>query len=173
MAGLSEQEEFELLSLEREKAMTAPASKDVGLRDLAAPTEIAANLASGAVAGPLSGLAGIAGTLIPGPEGQGARWTRGVGEALTYQPRTALGEKGASILASPFEALHKLGIGAGQFAQDKLGLEPAGATAVQTAVEALPGLALQARAGKSQSPQTAAAQSLNEVKDATYNRCKG
>lgn len=153
-------------------APAATQPKQIGARDMLFAPDALANIGSSMVAGPLSGLAGIAGTMLPGPEGQGARWTRGVGNALTYQPRTAMGEATVNTLSKPFELLHKGGVAAGEFAQDKLGFEPAGAAAVQTAVETLPGLALQARAGTAKSPKTAAAESLNEVRDATYNAAR-
>mgnify|MGYP001558054988 CR=1 FL=1 len=67
------------------------------------------SLLSGAVAAPLSGLAGIAGTVMPGPEGQGAEWTRKVGDALSYQPRTQGGQTATEAVGYPFR---KLGEGA-------------------------------------------------------------
>jgi len=121
-------------------------TQGLGLKDVAAAVpETALALGSGLVAGPLSGLAGIAGSLLPGPQGQGARWTRGVGEALTYQPRTEGGKIGLGIASKPFELLHQAGVKAGETAQD-VGLPPSIATGVQTAVETAPALLLGARA---------------------------
>lgn len=172
LAALRRMAELEARAGGAASAPAAPAPKQIGPQDTLFAADAMANLASGMVAAPLSGLAGIAGSVLPGPPGQGARWTQGVGNALTYQPRTAMGEATVNTIAKPFELLHQGGQAAGQFAQDRLGFEPAGATAVQTAVETLPGLALQARAGRAQTPQTAAAQSLNEVRDATYNAAR-
>lgn len=85
--------------------------------------EAAVSLGSGALAGPISGLAGIAGAAFPGPEGQGADWVQKVQDAMTVQPRSKggkmivnalgyipskiaeggnyLGEKSADISGSP------------------------------------------------------------------------
>lgn len=43
-------------------------------------------MAAGAIAEPIAGLAGIAGAVLPGEEGQGAEWVRNVQEALTPTP---------------------------------------------------------------------------------------
>lgn len=51
-----------------------------------AGTEIAAQMATGAVAEPVAGLAGIAGSVMPGEGGQSAQWIEKTREALTYQP---------------------------------------------------------------------------------------
>jgi hypothetical protein len=63
------------------------------------------NLGSSAIAAPLSGLAGMAGSVLPGDEGQGADWTQNVQNALTYQPRTQVGQDAAKVLAYPFEKI--------------------------------------------------------------------
>lgn len=94
-------------------------------------------LGSGMAAAPLSGVAGILGTILPGPAGQGADWTRKVGNALTYQPRTEMGAATTNLISLPFEALHKGAVSLGQKAQDA-GAPPSVATGVQTAVEAIP-----------------------------------
>lgn len=62
-------------------------------------------LGTGAVAAPLSGLAGIAGTLLPGKQGQGARWTENVQNALSYEPRTDIGKGLTKAIAYPFQKL--------------------------------------------------------------------
>lgn len=145
-----------------------PAPKQLSAADALAGPDIMAAAASGGVATPLSGLAGIAGTILPGPQGQGASWQQKVQDALTIQPKTRVGEIAMGAAAAPFELLHKGAVKAGQAAQEKLGFEPAGATAVQTAIETLPALGLMAMGSKGQAPQVAAKQSLNEVRDATY-----
>ena len=58
---------------------------------------------TGLGASALGGLAGLAGTLIPGERGQGARVSRYVQEGLTYQPRTQQGQAMTAALALPFE----------------------------------------------------------------------
>lgn len=145
--------------------------KKVGWKDVLSPLDVAANLASGAIATPLSGMAGIAGTLLPGPEGQGARWTKKVGDVLTYQPRTAVGESAMEIISKPFELLHKGAVKVGETAQD-LGAPPSVATGVQTAIETLPSLALMGRSTPAKSAKTIAAEMQNEVRDATYNAAR-
>jgi hypothetical protein len=66
---------------------------------VATVAEPAMTLVSSMIAEPLSGLAGIAGTLLPGPQGQGAEWVNDVQEALTYVPRTEHGQRALSGLA--------------------------------------------------------------------------
>lgn len=61
--------------------------------------ETAAMMATGILAEPVSGLAGIAGTLLPGESGQGARWVEGTRNAMTYQPRTQTGQRYSENLA--------------------------------------------------------------------------
>lgn len=61
--------------------------------------EVAASIGSGVLAEPASGLAGIAGTLLPGESGQGARWVEQTREAMTYQPRTQTGQRYAEGVA--------------------------------------------------------------------------
>lgn len=58
---------------------------------------------TGLGASALGGLAGLAGTLIPGERGQGARVSRYIQEGLTYQPRTQQGQAMTAALALPFE----------------------------------------------------------------------
>lgn len=48
--------------------------------------EVIANFGSGMIAEPISGLGGILGSLLPGEEGQGAKWIDNIQEAMTYQP---------------------------------------------------------------------------------------
>jgi hypothetical protein len=88
------------------------------------------------IAGPVSGLAGIAGTLLPGPEGQGARFTEKVGQALTYEPKTEVGQRTSAAVAKPFEALDRFATEVGY--RSGKPTDTLGATAVKTAIEALP-----------------------------------
>jgi hypothetical protein len=64
--------------------------------------ELLASLISGAAAQPISGLAGIAGTMVPkslgGYPGQGADWVKSTQDALTYQPRGEVAQRGARAL---------------------------------------------------------------------------
>src|SRR3990167_4564587 len=48
-------------------------------------------MGSGAVTMPLSGLAGILGSVLPGPQGQGQQWAEKI-QSGTYQPKTTGGK---------------------------------------------------------------------------------
>lgn len=75
--------------------------------------ESIATLGSGALSSVAGGLAGLLGTALPGPEGQGANWARALQEGGTYQPRTEAGKEligGAAAIQEPFNA-------AGEWAQ--------------------------------------------------------
>src|SRR5882672_7492474 len=63
------------------------------------------SLTTGTIAAPISGFAGIAGSLLPGPEGQGAAWARKTGSALTYEPRTTGGKNAMEAISYPFQKL--------------------------------------------------------------------
>ena len=68
--------------------------------------EAAGTIGSSIVAEPVSGLAGIAGAILPGKEGQGADWVKSTQDALTYQPRT---ESGQNAIRSIGEKLAPIG----------------------------------------------------------------
>lgn len=87
--------------------------------------ETAATIASGALAEPIAGVAGIAQSLNPfADEGAGAEAVKSTQEALTYQPRT---EAGQESLQATGEALKPVGdffqdieSGLGDYAFEKL-----------------------------------------------------
>lgn len=58
------------------------------------PADVALSAARGAVAMPISGLAGLAGTVLPGPPGQGAAWQQATQQTIQGEPLT-LGGKAA------------------------------------------------------------------------------
>ena len=101
--------------------------------------EAALSLGSGMVAGPVSGLAGIAGAVLPGPEGQGAAWAGKTQEALTYQPKTETGQDVTDVATYPFRKLSELGNWAGEGVTDKTG-SPMLGTAANVALNMLPSL---------------------------------
>lgn len=105
-----------------------------------AAVEPPAALASGALAAPVSGLAGILGTLLPGREGQGADWTRRVGEAMTYQPRSQGGQTATGAISYPFEKIAEGADRAGGAVSDATG-SPAAGAGVNTLLQMLPQLA--------------------------------
>lgn len=74
-----------------------------------AQTEAALALGTGAIGGVTGGLAGIAGTILPGPQGQGADWTQRVANAVAYEPRTQQGQQMTRIVGYPGEMLSKAG----------------------------------------------------------------
>lgn len=99
--------------------------------------EAGGSIASGMVSGPLAGISGLAGTVIPGPQGQGADWAHRVQNAMTYQPRTEGGKAITGAVAAPFELLAKGADAAGQFTTDVTGSPMAG-TAVNTMIQGAP-----------------------------------
>ena len=62
-------------------------------RQLLGTGEAALSIGTGMIAEPVAGLAGIAGSVLPGPEGQGARFVEGTREAMTYSPRSQPGQQ--------------------------------------------------------------------------------
>lgn len=112
-----------------------PVSRDIptGMRG---GLEAAASLASGTYAGPMSGYAGIAGAVLPGPKGQGADWQRQAQEALTYAPRTDMGRRTTEAVSYPFVKLSELAERAGGAVTDVAG--PVAGTATNVALNAIP-----------------------------------
>lgn len=93
-------------------------------------------LLSGMAAAPVSGLAGIAGTLLPGKKGQGADWVNKVGNALTWQPMT---EGGATPhpITYPFRKLAEGADQIGGNVAEATGSPLVGA-AINTAIQTTP-----------------------------------
>lgn len=126
---------------------------------------------AGAVAG---GLAGIAGAVLPGPEGQGADWSQKVQNALTYKPQSAGGKAVLGAINAPFEWLGGKARQAGEATLGATG-SPAAATVVDTAIQSAPmfagRIAKAAGMGQGEAPASVAAraaeQSRNSVKDTT------
>jgi hypothetical protein len=122
---------------------TAPKSRIpaiVNYSPVAGAGETILNLASGAVAAPLSGLAGIgqAATNALGlTDTPAADRVAQVGGALTYEPRTKAGQVGTKIVSYPFELLARGADAAGGKVADVTG-SPAAGAAVNTAIQAAP-----------------------------------
>lgn len=100
--------------------------------DLPAPSsplavlEPALTLATGAVAEPLAGLAGVAQTLNPlASPGAGARAVEATREALTFQPRTPEGQAGLQTLGQALEPVTQA-IGAAETTLGDVGFDIAG-----------------------------------------------
>jgi hypothetical protein len=81
--------------------------------------EVARTMVQNPVATVASGLAGLAGTILPGPAGQGANWVERVSKALSYEPQTKTGRQVTEVLAVP-----------GQLAEEYI-TEPAGSAVAQ------------------------------------------
>jgi hypothetical protein len=102
--------------------------------------EVALNVGSGMVApvaGGLAGLGTLAGNALGLTDKSAADVSQNVTQALTYQPRTPVGQLGSAAIAYPFEKLAEAGRYAGEHVEDATG-SPLAATAVDTAVNALP-----------------------------------
>jgi hypothetical protein len=81
--------------------------------------EALGTIGSSVVAEPVSGLAGIAGALLPGEEGQGARWVKATQDALTYQPRTEMGQKTIGAIGETLAPIGEIIDGASKKLGDK------------------------------------------------------
>src|SRR6266852_173945 len=96
-----------------------------------------ASLASGAVAGPVSGLAGIAQQLFPSPDMSAGARVRQVQNALTYGPRTEVGRDITNAASYPFVKLSELADKAGGKVTDVTG-SPALGTAANVTLQSAP-----------------------------------
>jgi hypothetical protein len=116
--------------------------------------EPALAIGSSIIAEPISGLAGIAGSLLPGPEGQGARAVESTRQALTFQPRTEAGKKGLQAVGEFVEPLSSA-IGSVEQELGDIGFEIGGPTGgaigktIPTALMEAIGLGLAKKATKS------------------------
>lgn len=82
-------------------------------------SEILRTLVQNPAAAVAGGLAGIAGTILPGPAGQGANWVERVTGALSYEPKSQQAKNVTEALAVP-----------GQLAEEYI-TEPAGSAVAQ------------------------------------------
>jgi len=95
--------------------------------------EQVASLASGALAAPLSGIAGIAQTLNPfAEEGAGARAVQSTQEALTFQPRTEAGRSDLAITGGALSGIPDIGKAMGDFTMELTGSPIASTIAAST-----------------------------------------
>lgn len=97
--------------------------------------ESLAQYATGAIATPVAGLAGIGASLIPGGK-TGAEAVQQTQEALTYQPRTQMGQKASETINIPFRKLENFADVVGEVTGKPE--QTLGATAVKTAIMAAP-----------------------------------
>ena len=125
------------------------------------------SMGTGAIAAPVSGLAGLAGSMLPGPPGQGADWTRAVGNALTYSPKTEGGQRALSTIGAPFEAIGKGADWAGGKTSEVTG-SPAAGAGVNALIQFLPQLlaAKGMKAGMPERPNARMTPELERLKQA-------
>ncbi len=108
--------------------------------------EVLAAGVTGAVATPLSGIAGLAGAILPGPEGQGADWQRKTKAALSYQIRQPEAQKKAEMVFGLPIALGAVGDYLGEKTTDVTG-SPALGAGLNAGLNMLPGAGLKAGRG--------------------------
>jgi len=128
--------------------------------------EVGWQLASGAIAAPIAGLAGLAtagARQLGVTQADPADVVRGIQEAMTYQPRSVKGQRASEALGYPFQKLAEGADFAGRTTADvkrapimgKTAGGPAGGAFINTAIQALPGVLLSGKMGKpSPGPRT-------------------
>lgn len=127
-------EGFEIVSNEPEASLTD---------SLGGALDVAGTMASGIIAEPIAGIAGIAGAILPGEQGQGAEWVESTREALTRQPSS---ETGQEYLQNVGEVLKPVAEGlstAEKFLGEKT-LEATGSPELAAIAHTLPTAALEA-----------------------------
>jgi hypothetical protein len=100
-------------------------------------SEAILNLGTGALAAPIAGGAGILGSILPGPQGQGAELVGKVQQALTFQPRTQQGQEAQAAVSYLPEQFAKGADWVGGKVTDVTG-SPAAGTAANVAINAVP-----------------------------------
>jgi len=102
------------------------------------PADVGVSMLRQAVAYPVSGLAGIAGAVLPGPEGQGAEYVQKAQETIGGQPFTAAGRAAVTGLGAAMEPAIEAARAPGSYLAEKgvpaLGIEPSEATRVGGAI---------------------------------------
>src|ERR1043166_2574827 len=94
-----------------------PSMLHQAVKAFSAPADALTSIASGMVAGRVAGLAGLAtagGRALGLTDKQPAEVVEGVQGAMTYQPRTPIGQKIVGAVGKPFEMLAEGGERAGQ-----------------------------------------------------------
>lgn len=131
-----------------------PKPKERGVEPMLGVFDAGLSLASAAVAGPLSGIAGLAGAAIPGRSGQGADWVNKVQNALTYEPRSARGRGITDAVSYPFVKLAELGDWAGGKTAEGSD-SPAAGAGVNMALQGVPLLLGRVKPAKPKGPSPA------------------
>lgn len=141
-AAKDENGKFMVLRSESSPEAKQEAGPKVGALDYvpAVPVgETALALGSGTAGAVAGGLAGIAGTILPGEQGQGAQWAQAVQGAMQYEPKTASGQKMTRAVTYLPEKLGELTNETGARVTDATGSPLAGAGA-NVALNLLPAL---------------------------------
>lgn len=131
-------------------------------------TEPVTSMATGVAGAAVGGIAGLAGSVLPGPPGQGADVARRISNAMTYEPRTRGGKAVLNAVSTPFEWLAGKADRAGGATAEATGSPLAGA-AVNTAIQSLPlvgGGVVSRVAGGGESAASLAARTAAESKAA-------
>lgn len=154
--------------LERRAAGSAQASavpESMGAKIGEPVANTLATLASGGLAAPISGIAGLAGAVLPGPEGQGADWVRKTQDALTVAPQTKASATLTDIATKPLQWLAKGADAAGGAIADATG-SPAAGAALNTGIQLAPALLGKAVAPKLENMAARSAQERAGLKSA-------
>lgn len=125
-----------------EPAKTAPVAPKGGgggkPSNWSALWEVPAAMLTGAVAQPISGLAGLAATALPGKEGSGAETVQKVRGALSYAPQSGAAQTVLEYAAKPFEMLKEGAGWVGEKAGSVVGAPIAGRAIGEFVGEAAP-----------------------------------
>jgi len=108
----------------------------MGVDLLSAVPEAAATIGTGMAAQPAAGYAGMAGSVAPGPEGQGAAWAGKTQQALTYQPHSPEAQGLVSLAGIPGMLLNAGSNYVGEHVADRMG--PLMGTIAKTGLDAIP-----------------------------------
>ena len=105
--------------------------------------DVAATMGSGIIAEPISGLAGIAGAILPGEEGQGAEWVEKTQQALTRTPSSEAGKEYLQDVGKVLEPVAE-GLSTAERFLGEATLEATGSPELAAIAHTLPTAALEA-----------------------------
>ena len=127
---------------EQPSLLSRAVSANADFNPVVAAGEGALNVASGLIAGPVAGFAGMGAAALDALSGRSkdefraGQTTQDVAQALTYQPRGRGGQNVAAGIAAPFELLAKGANAVGEPVASVAG--PAAGAAINTAIQAAP-----------------------------------
>jgi hypothetical protein len=126
------------------------------------PSEAALSIGSGMAGQVAGGLSGLVGAALPGPAGQGARWSENVSSALTYKPRSKTGQAIVDVASLPGRVIEKAASAVGEQGEK---VSPELATIGKTSVHALPLLLGVRSAMAKKAPLTPEQQAAGKARD--------